>query len=403
MIELGTEGGSGAHGIATEEDVRAVTATLGLSDFVYQAELVQKGGGNREPGDAILFANNLGAIIQVKSREPEAGAADTPEKVQRWINKHGNNALKQADGTRRNLCQLRDNGNPPLALPLRAAHLPEAERRAAGLLLNMDNIEIWPTIIVLDHPNIGEANSPVSNDAFCITLQDWTELLRVTRSITGLLSYVTRVIESNGAPNTVLGNERERFAEFVAADRAASEDGVGFLDWSTAEETDSVDFYRQLLERVWPADGELPVVPINEYRQILEHLDGVPPGSAAQIGAWMSAKQAASAENARWQGGLIIADDRLTVFAVDQLHNYRVAEDFTREFLALVTLRARQITDQTGKPLVAGAIGVLMDASHVDYVFALLSGPFDLPSELVAELETRHGVYDVKTQIMRAK
>src|SRR6266508_4224785 len=99
-------------------------ARLGLADFVCQAEIITRGGGSREPGDALLYANGLGAIVQVKSRDREAARVDSPDKVQQWIDKHGNKAYRQASGTRRQLVSRQTSGSPVLALPVRASHLP---------------------------------------------------------------------------------------------------------------------------------------------------------------------------------------------------------------------------------------------------------------------------------------
>ena len=78
-----------SYGDAVEDRAREVAARLGVADFVYRALLVRRGGGNREPGDAILYANGKGAILQVKSRDPVAAVRDdSADKVQGWINKH---------------------------------------------------------------------------------------------------------------------------------------------------------------------------------------------------------------------------------------------------------------------------------------------------------------------------
>lgn len=58
-----------SHGDAVEDRARYIAARLGLADFVYRAELVNRGAGTREPGDAILYANGRGAVIQVKARD----------------------------------------------------------------------------------------------------------------------------------------------------------------------------------------------------------------------------------------------------------------------------------------------------------------------------------------------
>lgn len=99
-VESGTPVPS--HGQAVEDRARQVAARLGLADFVYRPQLVSRGGANREPGDAILYANGRGAVVQVKARDPDAALRDdTTEKVQRWIDKHGAKAYRQGQGTRR--------------------------------------------------------------------------------------------------------------------------------------------------------------------------------------------------------------------------------------------------------------------------------------------------------------
>ena len=46
-----------SHGETVEDRARYVAARLGLADFVYRAQLVNRGAGSREPGDAILSPN----------------------------------------------------------------------------------------------------------------------------------------------------------------------------------------------------------------------------------------------------------------------------------------------------------------------------------------------------------
>lgn len=254
MADIGNQ-----HGSVVEEDVRAIAARLGLADFVYRAELVARGGGNREPGDALIYANGLGAIVQVKSRDPEAAGADAPSRVQAWIDKHGMKAAQQAAGTRRELIRLRDAGQPVLALPVRAGHLPIEDQRRAGLLLDLP-IESWPTIVVLDHPLAENARSPLPADVFWITLDDWRNLHEAIRSTTGVLTYVNRVLAANPVPQWTLGTEQLRYAAFVDADMtAAASDGksAGYFDWSVLDEPVAVELYRDVMHRLWPEDGRV--------------------------------------------------------------------------------------------------------------------------------------------------
>lgn len=162
-----------SHGETVEDRARYVAARLGLAGFVYRAQLVNRGAGSREPGDAILSANGRGAVIQVKARDLDAALRDiSADKVQRWVDKNGAKAYRQGQGTRRELLARRAENRPVLATPVRAAHLPRDAREKAALVLGMD-VANWPTIVVFDHPAADLALAPVPADAFWITLCDW--------------------------------------------------------------------------------------------------------------------------------------------------------------------------------------------------------------------------------------
>lgn len=64
-------------GTIVEEDIRRVIAELGVADFIYVPPKPVKGGANREVGDALLVANGMGAVLQIKARDPDVATTDT--------------------------------------------------------------------------------------------------------------------------------------------------------------------------------------------------------------------------------------------------------------------------------------------------------------------------------------
>ena len=167
-----------SHGEEVEDRARLVAARLGLADFVYRADLVQLGGGaTREPGDAILFANGRGAIVQVKSRDPDVVANDSVDKAQRWSISM---ALRRTDKEPERAANCSPVGR----------RVDQCERFPCGLhtcqqrttrrprLCSTWTWAQWPIIIVLDHPNVDRVLAPDPAEAFWITLDDWFELNR---------------------------------------------------------------------------------------------------------------------------------------------------------------------------------------------------------------------------------
>lgn len=316
--------------------------------------------------------------------------------VQAWIEKHGKKAVAQADGTRRLLVKRRQAEDPVIAVPVRALHLSAEDRRRVGLTLDMD-VSTWPTIVVLDHPQAETARSPLPADVFWITLHDWHGLHRAIRSTTGVLRYIHRVLAADPTPQWSLGTERLRYGAFVDADRRAAADSgspIGFLDWSVLDDPIGVELYRDVMQRLWPEDGELPSVEIDDYRLILEHLDAVAPGAAAGLGRWIEAKRDHLRRHGSWSSGMSLDEDRLTVYACDHRRNYTNLEQFDAELAALLATRAHEVTTQ-GRPVAqACAIGVLQDTPGLDYRFVFMRPPSEIPRSLVLSVQQARGVYD---------
>ena len=187
-----------------EEDVRQIVAELGVADFVYTVPVVAKGGATREVGDALLFSNGIGAILQMKARQ----AGSRGENGSAWVAGRGGKAYRQGQGTRRMIVRRQAEGSTIVAYPVRAADWEEADRKLAGLPLTMD-VSGWPVVVILDHPSI-DGIDPPNPDGFWITTADWLELNRALRSVTALLTYVRRVLEAGTDIAIPLGSEAER-------------------------------------------------------------------------------------------------------------------------------------------------------------------------------------------------
>jgi hypothetical protein len=385
------------YGSVVEERTRQVAARLGLADFVYSSRLLRKGGGSREPGDGLLYANGRGAILQVKSRHPDAVASDrTVDDVQAWVTKHGRKALSQGRGTRREIARQAHAGSPVLAVPVRAMHLPDKRQDDLGLVLDMD-VSAWPVIVVIDHPYATGVTAP-GEDAFWITPDDWVVLHRALRSVTGLLDYVSRCLEAQPGGPVPLGREEERFANLVEVDRAFALAGgsrsLPYIDYSSLEDPLGAALYRDVLEHVWPPDDELSV-PVEDYRRVNEHMDALPPSMAAAVGRWIAKKRGELDQGRRWSSGAVLSEHRLSVYACDAASNY---DDGLWEFEAslaiLSTLRGHEVVASGRADVETLGIGILIGDGWIDYRYFYAVPPLDLPSEDRRRAEWRWGRMD---------
>ena len=92
------------HGYGTwvESVVREIAAGAGVPDFVFRAEVITKGGGQREVGDSLLWVGRQLVVVSVKSRDPDVGP-EAPERRDRWLTKNITKAVSQINGTIRTL------------------------------------------------------------------------------------------------------------------------------------------------------------------------------------------------------------------------------------------------------------------------------------------------------------
>ena len=200
-----------------ERQVREIAAKLGVADFVYSAPQVQKGPGQREPsGDGLLLVGAAGAILQVKTRDPKIGAADTREKATTWIRKNAIIAVNQGRGSRRELARRKNLGLPMEVYPIRSSDMTLSAKQ--WYALNVEgSINDWPILVIIDHPKLSPIDRGFQNDVVYFSFADWQALQRRLRLISATLDYVRRIQVSK--IHVQLGHESSRYYSFYLADK----------------------------------------------------------------------------------------------------------------------------------------------------------------------------------------
>lgn len=382
----------GRHGHKAEEQARQVAAVLGLPDFVYVAELsLHRGSGSREVGDALLIANGRGAIVQVKSRAPDG----RPDKAAEWVRKHLARAVRQGKGSARTIEMAHDRDEPVTVHPVRCSSLAPEIRDRFSVPLDQLAIGRWFHIVILEVPHAQGLEIEVPDDVFVVTLKDWRELHRAIRSVTGILEYASRIIDSD--VNVPLGAERVRFQALVAADAEHSHAARRSTSrpWFTLDnlmDPMGAQLYRELVERVWPMDAEMPAVEPEEYRTVVELLDAVPPSIHVEVGRWILGKRRKLAqEGGSRSGGLAASDLPPIVYMCADEDAFPDVRDFDAELGLLTAVRAEQYADQTGAHRSALGIGQRVDPEGIDYRYVLVQNLNDVPVDLRANIEKRYG------------
>jgi SEC-C motif len=193
------------QGDAAEIATHDAAAVWGLPDFVYRAAKRQLGSGVRELGDGLVVVGDRGLVIQVKSR---TDPTDMPEKELRWAAKQTRKAIRQANGTVR---QLRLQ--------------PDVFTNRRGRELTIDGSALrWVACIVIDHPampagfvpDIGEARVPT----VVLLRRDWEFLFTQLKSTHAVGVYLARVADRP----IELGHEAGRYHELALADANAEPD-----------------------------------------------------------------------------------------------------------------------------------------------------------------------------------
>jgi hypothetical protein len=387
-----------SYGDAIEDDVLKIAARLGVADFVYTVPILSKGaGGSREVGDGLLISNGHGAILQVKTREPNSRS----ETGESWLAKDGERAYKQGKGTRRQIGLKQESGEIVTAFPLRSESWIPEDRTAAFLPLDMD-VSAWPTIIVVDHPDM-DGTQPTRTDAFWITTTDWLMLNHAIRSVTGLLIYVERALEAGPEVCPQLGFEAVRFQRMVQADAViAPAGGRWSRPWLTADSLNDptgAELYRELLERIWPEDhSQPPQIPIEDMRRVLEFLDGVPPSVQVEVGRWILKKRSEIADSTWASGALMFDSERLLVFGCSPSTSFMDLEHFDAKLAAIACVRAKEISMQGGEITSLLAVGHIVGDGHIDYRYIYMEPPRDAPANLMRSIRHQHGMFNLETR-----
>jgi hypothetical protein len=389
-----------SYGDAVEQNVRQIAARLGASDFVYTVPKLAKGTATREVGDALLISNGLGAILQVKTREPGSRS----ETGDSWLAKQGEKAYRQGKGTRRQILTQQLFGEAVSAFPVRCENWSPEDRDKASLLLDMD-VGTWPTIVVVDHSEM-DGTQPTRIDAFWITTDDWLWLNRAIRSVTGLLIYIRRAIEAGKDSCPLLGHEAERFKRMVAADTSFAAAGDQWSrPWLTADslhDSDGAQLYGELLERIYPEDSsQPPMVPIEQARTVLEFLDGVPPGTQVTAGRWILKKRGELLHAAWASGALMFNKEHLLVFACAPSDSFEDVERFDAQLSSLACVRAEEVRSQSGSLKALLAVGHLVGSGYIDYRYIYMSPPPDVPTDVMRTIQHQFGMFDMEARTVR--
>src|SRR5215475_3273758 len=179
-------------GPGVEARVRYIAAALCVPEFVYRPSLIHKGAATREVGDGLLICGAGGVVLQVKARSYREGKRESRQSAERWIRKHHSQAVSQGRGSKRTIASSPTGSL--CAVPIRSLVLGDNERRLFEIVIGQD-CGSWPIVVVLDHPKELHVELPYTEDAFCVSLRDWTELNRHIRSVHGLLRYIDAVLD----------------------------------------------------------------------------------------------------------------------------------------------------------------------------------------------------------------
>ncbi|MDI1463376.1 hypothetical protein QEZ54_20555 [Catellatospora sp. KI3] len=370
-------------GHQAEDYARQLAGDLGVRDFVYQPAVVKKGSGLREISDGLLVAGGDGLILQVKSRDPEAAKRDSVQKAQSWCAKTAADAVRQADGTRRSICD---------------GHVQVRSLRGFERLL--PNASTWPAVIIVGHPSNPQVALPAEPKTLYISLHDWRNLHRWLRSTSQVISYVRRAIDSRVEVD--LGCEQDRYRALAAADLRApgSLTSLPVLPPYPIDGAEARDaaLFEDLIERLADPEGATGWH-AQQYLRIVEELDRVPAIVRVHLGAKMRQTYLEMcASRSRRSFVALGPSGRGTRLAF--LYEYdaddRPAGDwFMAQVAAYGTLRHENALAAGAEPSSATvAIGVLHHRDHGRrYVFFYNAGAdIRLPDDLRRQMEAEFGV-----------
>lgn len=386
-------------GAETERRVREIAAQLGVADFVYTCVVSQKGKGVREvSGDGLLLVGDDGAVLQVKSRDPDRRSTDDHAGAERWIRKSAAKAKAQGRGTRRELARRHAGGAAVAVTPARALSLEATIRSRYTRTLEADPSN-WPIIVVIDHPLATGVDLGLEDDVVWLSLNDWTTLHHYIRSTTGLLDYFRRLLTDKA--HAPLGHEAVRYVEYAEKDIASantSPRGAPILVHPNNFDAMGFDLYRDIVDKVWLHDGHIPWDSADDYRRIVEFLDRVPPGMVPEIGRKFLAKRGELRSLRRRVSCTyqFCAGERL-VYVADMAANRPDLKTWATELTGLAHVRHASAL-ATGAPedtatLVVGCL-VSEDPTGVLYTFIFIKGePMQIPRDVVEGYERVYGSF----------
>jgi hypothetical protein len=355
-------GSGGDYGRLVEAEVRRIGAMLGVPDFVYLPAVVRKGSATREVGDGFLIAGHLGAMFQVKTRDPAGASADSPSNVPARLERMLRDAIRQAAGSRREIVRRCRDGDPPSVVPYRALDLP-ADRQARYRLELDPEVATWPVVVVVDHPLAVGVDLGFHEDVLVLTLSDWRELQRALCSTTGVLTYVKRVLEAGPDAHVALGYEQKRFADVARADSEwAAEGGSRLRPWFAGPvDPRAGRLFNELIEHAWEDDGDIPWQDAQDYRRIVAAIDTVPPSVREQLASWvLNKRQELQKTGKRASGAWLVDHERLFVYACDAFERYASTKDFSIWLAAATQSRREAVAEQIGRKVPAVGIGALV-------------------------------------------
>lgn len=389
-----------SYGDKVERRVRQIAAILGVPEFVYGQPLIRKGSAVREVSDGILLCGGGGAILQVKSRSRREGRNDSAEEAERWVKKHVERAVRQGRGSRRTI-RAYQNANKPLSVtPVRIMTVSEPERSNSQVVLNTDCSD-WPVVVVIDHPSNPSVVLPIYDNTFCISLHDWRTLNENLRSTHDTLRYIRDVIDSQPDVSVPLGYESDRFASRVDLDRNFSTGNARAKPWTSyaaREDPLAVAAYRELLDRTWGENDELPGFPIRDYRAILDFLDDAPVVTQVYVGRWIQDRWSELRSRGHRISGATLIVDRPLVLLIDFSENCPSKNDWLALLWGLTATRAVEWRTQMNRRQNVLGIGVrVMDGDFYEYTYALMYPDISIPQELVRQTEWVFGAANFKT------
>jgi hypothetical protein len=175
----------------------------GLPDFVFRPQVIAKGSGQRELGDATIITGSQAVAVQVKSREGEPKDDDAEG---RWLTKKALQGARQAAGTVR---------------ALRASAADLANERGRTVTCHGDQLT-WIGVVILDHAAPPEGVPAPAFDVgipvVAMLRRDWEFLFDHLRSVSAVVDYLHRITDE---PPVAIGDEPVRYFELAHADEHA--------------------------------------------------------------------------------------------------------------------------------------------------------------------------------------